>query len=99
MAYFAFGVPCEHAKEYMPFDETNKVFNIEAARKHHVFLASLKEHKKEMAETIRILKNAQKELEFNLVEENDDDDLNLLNFTEINKQKVDAISLTMFSNI
>ena len=26
-----FGVPCEHAKEYLPFDDTNKVFNIEAA--------------------------------------------------------------------
>jgi ankyrin repeat protein len=97
-----FGVPCEHAKEYLPFDDTNKVFNIEAARKHHVFLASLKEHKKEMADTIRILKNAEKELQFNLIEENDNvnDDLDPVHFTDINnKQKVNAKFDNVFKNM
>ncbi|CAB4034918.1 ankyrin repeat domain-containing 62 [Paramuricea clavata] len=98
-----FGVPCEHAKEYLPFDDTNKVFNIEAARKHHVFLASLKEHKKEMAETIRILKNAEKELQFNVIEENDNDnvndDLDNVHFTDINKQKVNAKFDNVFKNM
>lgn len=94
-----FGVPCEHAKEYLPFDDTNKVFNIEAARKHHLFLASLKEHKKEMAETIRILKNAEKEFKLNLAEENDNDDLKLVNFTESNKQKVNAKFENVFKNM
>ena len=32
-----FGVQCKHAREYLPFDDTNKVFNIEAARKHIYF--------------------------------------------------------------
>ncbi len=94
-----FGVPCEHAKEYLPFDDTNKAFNIEAARKHHLFLASFKEHKKDMAETIRILKNAEKELELNWVEENDNDDLNIVTFTESNKQKVNAKFENVFKNM
>ena len=34
-----------------------------------------------MAETIRILKNAEKEFKLNLAEENDNDDLKLVNFT------------------
>ena len=55
-----FGVPCEHAKEYLPFDEQNNTFNLELARKHREFLFSLKDHKEEMLETVRILKNAEK---------------------------------------
>ena len=43
-----------------------------------------------MAETIRILKNAEKEFKLNLAEENDNDDLKLVNFTESDKQKVNA---------
>ncbi len=31
-----FGVPCEHAKEYLPFDAKNKLFDIDAGRKHRV---------------------------------------------------------------
>ncbi len=89
----------EHAKEYLPFDNANKVFNIEAARKHNLFLTSLKEHKKEMAETICILKNAEKELELNRVEENDNDNLNLVTFTESNKQKVNAKFENVFKNM
>ena len=93
-----FGVSCEHAKEYLPFDNTNKVFNIEAARKH-VFLTLLKEHKKDMAETITLLKNAEKQFELNSAEENDDDELNLVNFTESNKQKVNAKFENVFKNM
>ena len=45
-----FGVPCNHAKEYMPFDDKSKTFDIAAVRSHHEFLALLREHKREMAE-------------------------------------------------
>ena len=52
-----------------------------------------------MAETIRILKNAEKEFNFNLVEESDNDDLNLANFTESNKQKVNAKFENVFKSM
>ena len=51
-----------------------------------------------MAETIRILKNAEKEFKLNLAEENDNDDLKLVNFTESNKQKVNAKFENVFKN-
>ena len=58
-----FGVPCEHAKEYLPFDQKNQTFDIEAARRHQDFLASLSNHKKDMTETVRQLTEAEKGFE------------------------------------
>ena len=78
--------PCEHAKEYLPFDAKNKLFDIDAARKHHEFLA-LYEHKK-MLETIHILSNAEKAFESHLVD--DDEDASYESCTQLNKQKVNA---------
>ncbi len=52
-----------------------------------------------MAETICILKNAEKEFELNRVEENDNDNLNLVTFTESNKQKVNAKFENVFKNM
>lgn len=58
-----FGVPCDHAKEYLPFDQKSQTFGIEAARRHQEFLASLAEHKKEMTETVQQLTKAEKAFE------------------------------------
>lgn len=58
-----FGVPCEHAKEYLPFDQKSQSFDIEAARRHQDFLASLSNHKKDMMETVRRLTEAEKGFE------------------------------------
>ena len=63
-----FGIPCEHAKEYLPFDQKNKTFDIEAARRHQEFLASLSNHKKDMAETVRQLTEAEKGFEMQSLE-------------------------------
>ena len=92
-----FGVPCEHAKEYLPFDAKNNVFDIDAARKHHEFLASLYENKKEMLETIRILNNAEKAFESHLVD--DDDDACYESCTQLNKQKVNAKFVNVCKNM
>lgn len=58
-----FGVPCDHAKEYLPFDHKSQTFDIRAARRHHEFLASLHEHNKEMTEMVHQLNEAEKALE------------------------------------
>ena len=55
-----FGVPCDHAKEYLPFDQKSQTFDIEATRRHQHFLASLSSHKKDMMETVRQLTEAEK---------------------------------------
>ena len=63
-----FGVPCEHAKEYLPFDQRSQTFDIEAARRHQDFLASLSSHKKDMMETVRQLTEAEKGFEVQSLE-------------------------------
>lgn len=55
-----FGVPCDHAKECLPFDQKTQTFDIAAARRHQEFLASLNKHNMEMTETIRQLTEAEK---------------------------------------
>ena len=92
-----FGIPCEHAKQYLPFDEKNKVFNIDAARKHHEFLFSLHEHKKEMIETVRILNNAEKALDSELIEDQNHQSSD--DCTQTNKQKVNAKFNNVCKNI
>ena len=47
-----FGVPCEHAKEYLPFYHKSQTFDIEAAKRHQDFLPSLHNHKTDMTETV-----------------------------------------------
>ena len=55
-----FGVPCQHAKEYLPFDEKGKTFDLAAAREHHRFLATLHAHKSSMVNTVQQLCEAEK---------------------------------------
>ena len=55
-----FGVSCQHAKEYLPFDEKGKTFDLAAAREHHRFLASLQAHKSSMVNTVQQLREAEK---------------------------------------
>ncbi len=82
-----FGVPCNHAKEYMPFDDKSKTFDIAAVRSHHEFLASLREHKREMADMAHNLKEVEKVFEPLL----DDSDTELCaGNASCNQQKVDA---------
>ena len=87
-----FGVPCEHAKEYLTFDEKkNNTFNLELARKHHKFLSSLKDHREEMLETVRILKNTEKAFDFHLVDDNEGEhDMSENPPKKNSKQKVNA---------
>ena len=55
-----FGIPCQHAKEYLPFDEKGKTFDLAAAQEHHRFLASLHAHKSSMVNTVQQLCEAEK---------------------------------------
>ena len=55
-----FGVPCQHAKEYLPFDNKGKTFDLVAAREHHRFIASLQTHKSSMVKTVQQLRDAEK---------------------------------------
>ena len=61
-----FSVPCEHAKEYLPFDSQMKNFDINAVRRRQEFLASLTEHRKDMTEIIRSLHEAEKNISISL---------------------------------
>ena len=63
-----FGVPCEHAKEYLPFDQKSQTFDIEAARRHQDFLASLSNHKNDMMETVCQFTEAEKGFEVQSLE-------------------------------
>ena len=47
-SYGGFNIQCAHEKVVLPYDESNKSFDIAAARRHHDFLYSLQEHKEEM---------------------------------------------------
>ena len=55
-----FGVPCQHAKEYLPFDNKGKTFDLVAAREHHRIIASLQTHKSSMIKTVQQLRDAEK---------------------------------------
>ena len=59
-----FGVPCEHDKEYLPFDVKNQLFDLHAARQHHEFLASLNIHKTTMVRTVQQLNDVEKAFHF-----------------------------------
>ena len=93
-----FGVPCEHDKEYLPFDKKGQTFDIDAARCHQDFLSSLNKHKSEMAETIRQLTEAEKAfapLQDALDESySQDEDLSASNI-----QKVDARFQNIFDSL
>lgn len=91
-----FDVPCDHAKEYMPYDDNSKTFDIAAARSHHQFLASLREHKKEMADTVRQLKEVEKV--FEPLPDDSDTELSAGNASS-NQQKVDAKFKQVYDNI
>lgn len=93
-----FGVPCEHAKEYLPFDNKAQSFDIDAARRHQDFLASLNKHKSEMTETVRQLTEAEKAFEsYQVVADeslSQDEDPSITNI-----QKVDAKFQNIFDNL
>ena len=93
-----FGVPCEHAKEYLPFDKKAQSFDIDAARRHQDFLASLNKHRSEMTETIQQLTEAEKAFEpFQDVHDESfspDEDPSASNI-----QKVDAKFQNIFDNL
>jgi hypothetical protein len=55
-----FGISCDHAKVYLPFDDRNNEFDLNAAREHHVFISSLHEHKSTMAKTVQQLRETEK---------------------------------------
>ena len=55
-----FGISCDHAKVYLPFDDRNNEFDLNAAREHHVFISSLHEHKSTMVKTVQQLREAEK---------------------------------------
>lgn len=57
-----FNIPCAHAKMFLPYDESQKTFDIEAARKHHEFLYLLQEHKDEMIHFEEYLTSIEKQL-------------------------------------
>ena len=57
-----FGIPCNHAKVVLPYDEKLQTFNIDEARKHHEFLYLLQEHKKDMEQLVKKLSNLEKGL-------------------------------------
>lgn len=57
-----FNIPCAHAKTFLPYDESQKTFDIEAARKHHEFLYLLQEHKDEMIHFEEYLTSIEKQL-------------------------------------
>ena len=54
-----FGIPCDHAKVFLPYDDRNNKFDLNAAREHHVFISSLHEHKSTMAKTVQQLREAE----------------------------------------
>ena len=58
-------IACNHAKMVLPYDEKLKTFDIESARKHHEFLYSLQEHKKDMDELQKQLTSIEKTLDIN----------------------------------
>ena len=91
-----FDVPCDHAKEYMPYDDNSKTFDIAAVRSHHQFLASLREHKKEMADTVRQLKEVEKV--FEPLPDDSGTELSAGNASS-NQQKVDAKFKQVYDNI
>ena len=66
-----FGAPCEHAKEYLLFEKKN-TFNLDLAKKHHMFLSSLKVIKKKCVK-LHILKNAEKAFDSNLIDDYEDE--------------------------
>ena len=82
-----FGIPCEHAKDYLPFDSKNQTFDLSAARTHHEFLASLKIHKTEMARTVQQLNEVEKA--FNLPT-TDFEPESTVSISTTSQQKVDA---------
>ena len=95
-----FGVPCEHDKEYLPFEKQKKgkpltLMQHDAIR---IFLSSLNKHKTEMAETIRQLTEAEKA--FSSPQEaldesySQDEDLSVSNI-----QKVDAGFQNIFDSL
>ena len=55
----AFGIPCDHAKVFLQYDDRNNKFDLKAAREHHVFISSLHEHKSTMAKTVQQLREAE----------------------------------------
>ena len=57
-----FGMPCNHSKVVLPYDENLKTFNIEAARKHHEFLYLLQEHKNQMVQLEEQLARVEKQI-------------------------------------
>ncbi|KAJ7374197.1 hypothetical protein OS493_007270 [Desmophyllum pertusum] len=57
-----FKIPCTHSKVVLPYDESLKTFNIEAARKHHKFLYLLQEQKNEMIQLEEQLTSIEKQL-------------------------------------
>ena len=93
-----FGVPCEHDKEYLPFDKKGQTFDINAARCHQDFLTSLNKHKSEMTETIRQLTEAEKAFDplQDALDESysQDEDLSASNI-----QKVDAKFQNIFDSL
>lgn len=104
-----FGIPCEHAKEYLPFDQKNKTFDIEAARRHQEFLASLSNHKKDMAETVRQLTEAEKGFEMQSLEvdsslsaddlqsgKNIEKELNIVQFGNYLTRKIGGLPKSLF---
>jgi flagellin-specific chaperone FliS len=91
-----FGIPCEHAKDYLPFDSKNQTFDLSAARTHHEFLASLKIHKTEMARTVQQLNEVEKA--FNLPT-TDLEPESTVSISTTSQQKVDAKFKNTFDNI
>ncbi|CAB3993912.1 Hypothetical predicted protein [Paramuricea clavata] len=84
-----FDEPCDHAKEYMPYDDNSKTFDIAAMQSHLQFPASLREHKKDMADTVCQLNEVQKVFEPLL--DDSDTELSAGNASS-NQQQVDANS-------
>ena len=95
-----FGVSCEHAKEYLPFNNENQTFDLPAARKHHEFLTALNMHKISMARTVQQLNEAEKAFHLPAVDmETDVETESSASSGTTSQQKVDAKFSNAFDRV